>query len=276
MMKIKLGSAYRVLLLMLSCLVMTSPHAIIIRHDVGPARYEVRSSEYPAVFFLEQQGNRKVCAATVIHQRWALTAAHCVNQTMMANAMRNGLNFGVRVAGQKRDIDAVIVHPNFDVLANSDVDLALLRFKLPSVSPRPVPLQLSKIEIGATVSILGWGYFGLGTTGRQYNDGTLRLAMNRITEVDRHLKIVFDDPRDAADLALPLEGMPGLGDSGGPAFLHAETGLHLAGITVGELEGVDFSEETQGKYGAVAVYERVSQHIDWIETVIGSSAPFDS
>ncbi len=255
---------------------MTNPQAIIIRHDVGPARYEVRNSAYPAVFFLEQQSSRKVCAATVIHKQWALTAAHCVNQTLLGNAMLNGLNFGVMIAGQKRSIDTVIVHPDFDLSASFDVDLALLHFQQPSASPRPMSLQLAETEVGATVSLLGWGYFGLGTTGRQYNDGSLRLAMNRVTEVGQRLKIMFDDPRETPSRALPLEGMPGLGDSGGPALLHSDTGLVLAGITVGEIEGNDFSEETQGRYGAVAVYEKVSQHIDWIETVIGASVPFGS
>lgn len=250
--------------------------AIIIRHDVGPVRYEVRESSYPAVFFLERQGNRKVCAATVIHQQWALTAAHCVEQTLLGNTLANGRDFAVLIAGQNREIDAVIIHPEFDVEDAADVDLALLRFKQASTTPRPMPLHLQELESDAIVTLLGWGYFGLGTTGRQYNDGSLRLAMNRVTDVDRRFRIRFDDPRDSASEALPLEGMPSLGDSGGPALLENENGLFLVGITVGEVETDDFSEETQGKYGAVAVYESVVSQLDWIEAVIGSSAPFDS
>jgi hypothetical protein len=139
-----------------------------------------------------------------------------------------------------------------------------------------MPLHLRKPETDTIVTLLGWGYFGLGTTGRQYNDSNLRLAMNRITDVERRFRIRFDDPRDSASQALPLEGMPSLGDSGGPALLENENGLFLVGITVGEVETDDFSEETQGKYGAVAVYESVVSQLDWIEAVIGSLAPFDS
>lgn len=266
----------KLLLCLLAALTVSASTAIIIRHDVGPARYEVAASSYPAVFFLEQQGNRKVCAATVVHRQWALTAAHCVAETLLGDTLANGRDFGVRVAGQIREIDAVIIHPEFDIDSSADVDLALLRFKRASAVPRPIPIRLREVELGATVSLLGWGYFGLGTTGRQYNDGTLRLATNRITEVGPRFRIEFDDPRTAGSLALPLEGMPGLGDSGGPALLVGENGTHLVGITVGEVEGIDFTEETQGKYGAIAVYESVLQHIDWIETVIGALAPFDS
>ena len=263
--------------LLLLCTTFVAPSfAIIIRHDVGPARYEVRESSYPSVFFLEEQGNRKVCAATVIHQQWALTAAHCVEQTLLGNTLANGRDFAVLVGGQDREIDAVIIHPEFDIENAADVDLALLRFKQASTTPRAMPLHLQELEPDSIVTLLGWGYFGLGTTGRQYNDGSLRLARNRITDVDRRFKIRFDDPRDRASQALPLEGVPSLGDSGGPALLENEDGLFLIGITVGEVTVNGFSEETQGEYGAIAIYEIVALQLDWIETVIGSSAPFDS
>ena len=261
----------------LLCTTFVAPSsAIIIRHDVGPVRYEVRESSYPSVFFLEQQGNRKVCAATVIHQQWALTAAHCVEQTLLGNTLANGRDFAVLVGGQDREIDAVIIHPEFDLENAADVDLALLRFKQASTTPRAMPLHLQELEPDSIVTLLGWGYFGLGTTGRQYNDGSLRLARNRITDVDRRFKIRFDDPRDRASQALPLEGVPSLGDSGGPALLENDNGLFLIGITVGEVTVNGFSEETQGEYGAIAIYEIVALQLDWIETVIGSSAPFDS
>ena len=263
--------------LLLLCTTFVAPSfAIIIRHDVGPARYEVRESSYPSVFFLEEQGNRKVCAATVIHQQWALTAAHCVEQTLLGNTLANGRDFAVLVGGQDREIDAVIIHPEFDLENAADVDLALLRFKQASTTPRAMPLHLQESAPDSIVTLLGWGYFGLGTTGRQYNDGSLRLARNRITDVDRRFKIRFDVPRDRASQALPLEGVPSLGDSGGPALLENEDGLFLIGITVGEVTVNGFSEETQGEYGAIAIYEIVALQLDWIETVIGSSAPFDS
>lgn len=266
----------RLVFLFLCATAVSNSSAIIIRHDVGPARYEVRESSYPSVFFLEQQGNRKVCAATVIHQQWALTAAHCVEQTLLGDTLANGRDFAVLVGGQKREIDAVIIHPEFDLEDAGDVDLALLRFKQASTTPRAMPIHLQELESGSIVTLLGWGYFGLGTTGRQYNDGSLRLAKNRITDVDRRFRIRFDDPRDSASQTLPLEGMPSLGDSGGPALLESENGAFLVGITVGELEADGFSEETQGQYGAVAVYESVNMQLDWIESVIGSSVPFDS
>lgn len=253
-----------------------SSRGIIVRHDVRSDSYEVDQNEYPAIFFLEMQGNRRVCAATVIHSQWAISAAHCVEETSLANTIENGRRFAVNVAGKTREIDAVIVHPQFDMTANTDVDLVLLRFRESSDLPRPYPLQQEATELGAVVRLLGWGYFGVGITGRQYDDGKLRLAKNRVSAVNSRLRIKFDDPRVPAESPLVLEGMPSLGDSGGPALLESGHGLFLAGVAVGEIRGPDYSEETQGKYGSIAVYERLSLHIDWIESVIGSELPFDS
>lgn len=266
----------RLPLLLFACLTLVTSEAIIVRHDGAPGRYEVDAHDYPAVFFLERQGSHKVCAATIIHPRWAITAAHCTQETLLENTLENRRRFAVEVAGQTREIDLMIHHPDYDVQISSDVDLALLRFREPADSPSPMPLQTSADELGQIVSIVGWGYFGIGTTGRQYNDGVFRRAQNRITRAEARLQIDFDDPRLRNGESLDLEGTPALGDSGGPAFIETASGPRLAGIAVGEIEGADFSEATQGKYGARAVYERISSHLEWIETVIGAKLPFDS
>ncbi len=266
----------RTLILLLAAILVPASHGIIIRHDVASTDYEVRGIDYPAVFFLEQLGSEKVCVATVIHPRWALTAAHCAEETLLDKTVEEGLRYGVNVANRAREIDLVIKHPDYDQSSANDVDLALLRFHNESSIPQPVPLQTENAELGRIVSLVGWGYFGIGTLGRQYNDGRMRRAQNRITVAERYLRFGFDDPRERSQEALPLEGVPGLGDSGGPAFFEDSSQRILAGIAVGEIKGSDFTEDTQGKYGAVAIYERVSRHIDWIETVIGSKLPYGS
>ena len=253
-----------------------SSQAIIVRHDVRADAYEVSTTDYPAVFYIEKQGRRKVCAATVIHPRWAISAAHCADETTLAYTIANRRRFAVEVGGKIREIDAIIRHPYFDIQSASDVDLVLLRFRNESNSPSPYPLQSTADELGATVRLVGWGYFGLGLNGRQFDDGKMRMAKNKIDYAESRLRIRFDDPRQNEDSPLRLEGMPSLGDSGGPALIETKAGLVLAGIAIGEIKGPGFSEETQGKYGSVAVYERLSKHLKWIETVIGSKAPFNS
>ena len=52
-----------------------------------------------------------------------------MTQTLLCNTPANGLDFAVVVGGQDREIDAVIIHPEFDLENAADVDIALLRFK---------------------------------------------------------------------------------------------------------------------------------------------------
>ncbi len=258
----------RLLAGMLLFSVTQSGSAIIIRHDKGPDSYRISEVEFPAVFYLEQQNRRKLCVATLIHPRWAITAAHCLAETGLGAAVAQGNSYLVRVAGQQRPIDAVVVHPEYNAGSINEVDMALLRFSQELPFPQPLALQTTPVNVGDIVTLLGWGYFGLGTTGRQSSDGEFRRAQNRISRSDQRLEIIFNDPRILSEEVLELEGMPGLGDSGGPALLATSSGFALVGTAIGELMGDDFDEETQGKYGAVAVYENITRHIVWIEQVI--------
>ena len=246
-------------------------NAIIIRHDKGYGSYLVRESQFPSVFFLERQANRKVCVATIIHSQWAITAAHCTNETSLSATLASGGKFEVTIGNRQRAIDSMVIHPNYVPDTVTEVDLALLHFSNPTEYPPAVTLNSEFNELNGEVTILGWGFFGIGTTGRQYDDGEFRMAHNRIEVAERRLRIRFDDPRDLDSEVMELEGMPGLGDSGGPALLGSAEGWILAGVAVGELEGDNFSEETQGAYGSVAIYERISQHQGWIASILSKT-----
>ncbi len=238
--------------------------AIIIRHDVNSRDHEVRSSDFPAVFYLEQRGGDRICAATMIHPRWAITAAHCAHETALLQTLGDDEAFPVRVARRDRLIESVTLHPEYDAGLTASTDLALLRFAEARPGPM-IPLQTGSNESEQIATLVGWGFSGWGTTGREFSDGRIRMAFNRIEAAGERLQMRFDDPRLPDSNALAMEGTPGLWDSGGPALLGNPGAYRLAGVAVGEIEGERFSEETQGQYGAIAVYERISRHIAWIE-----------
>lgn len=270
----------RIFIIALLMASIASAHAIVIRHDTGYSRYVASESTFPAVFWLEQRSLRKVCVATLIDAQWALTAAHCVEETDLRAHITRAGEYVVQIAGLMTGIDKVVMHPNYAYRyeqghANDEVDLALLRLREPLAMPVPMPLYRAQDELDRVATLLGWGYFGVGTTGIQGDDGRFRMARNRVSEVQGRLRFDFDDPRLLHSRAVDLEGLPGLGDSGGPALLQTAQGWQIAGVAVGEIAPPSAPAGVQGLYGAVGIYERVSGHLDWIESVIraGIDAP---
>lgn len=269
-------------LCILLAVAVSTAQAIVIRHDTGYARHAASEAQFPAVFWLEQRSERKVCVATLIDSRWALTAAHCVEETGLQAHIDSQGEYIVQIAGTLQGIDHVEMHPDYRFRydpANSarEVDMALLRLAQPLSLPRPMSLYRESDEQDRVAMLLGWGYFGIGTTGIQHDDGRFRLARNIVTSAAQRLRLNFDDPRLPGSAAVELEGIPGLGDSGGPALLETDTGWQIAGVAVGEVASRATGEAAgapaaQGLYGAVGIYERVSSHIGWIESVLRETA----
>ena len=264
----KPSSLARFALILLLAAITSSSQAIIIRHDKADSRYRVDESSYPQLFFLHQGFGNKICMATLISPHWAITAAHCTRQTPMLRTLEQQESFSLSIAGKQYEVARLVIHPLNDTADQMhSVDLALIRLDRDVDNVIPVQLNREANESSQEVSLLGWGFTGIGTLGLQYNDGKFRRARNRVHEAGQWLSFQFDDPRESGNQALDLEGIPSLGDSGGPALLETEQGPVLMGIALGELEEGE-SPPVQGLYGTIQLYERISSHLEWIEQVI--------
>lgn len=261
------------LLAVLCCLTSVPGQGIIIRHDQNDARYHVDPVEYPQVFSLHERYGNRSCVATVIAPGWAITAAHCAMQAPLNEHMQEAADYPVRIAGADNGITRVVTHPGYELPSPGfpmGVDLALLKLAEPTVV-KPLDLLRSAVEPEQVGVLLGWGFTGTGARTRRYNDGAFRRAENRVVRAAQWLEFRFDDPRGEDRASLALEGVPGLGDSGGPALLEAGDDRLLMGVARGELTDRD-GRIDQGLYGGIAMYERITLHLGWIDSHINGES----
>jgi hypothetical protein len=169
----------------------------------------------------------------------------------------------VPVGGRDRRIDRVVPYPEPATAPGEPHDLALVRLAEPALGVPCLPIYAGDTEAGREVLLLGRGDFGDGLVGSKGADRRLRQATNLIDDVDDHwLRFRFDAPPEGTH----LEGVSGMGDSGGPALLRDGEGLLVAGVSSWQEHG----DGPYGRYGAVEHYVRVSRYASWIERVLRS------
>jgi len=252
--------------------------AIVIRHDVESSRYQAAPTEFIALVDMPGEGH-----GVLIALQWVVTAAHTVSSPPPEAVTLNGV---------RRDVTKVLIHPGYkqlsaeviaqalqsgdasramDLLASSD-DIALIKLAEPVADVAPATLYLRDDELGRTVKLIGKGATGNGANGQELqgpNRTLLRLAFNTVASVNaRWLAYVFDAP----PAALPLEGMSGGGDSGGPVLIEDNGEWRVAGLAAWKLVQGNPAEFRAGTYGQTSNNLRLSSYAKWIEGVIASDA----
>lgn len=266
--------------------------AVVTRTDVDEARYRVPASAFSALVDMPGEGH-----GVLIAPRWVVTAAHAAPMQMQ------GMDGDVSINGVARKVKRVITHPGYkkvpdqlikEVLATGDLtklhafldssdDVALVELASPVTDVTPIPLYRGNREVGMTAELVGKGATGNGTNGQDPHSShrtVLRHAFNVIVGDDtRFVWYRFDEPPSA----LPLEGITGSGDSGGPLFIGEGSSRQLVGLASWSKYPPDHPflktwtpdrPLVEGLYGEIVHAVRVSSYIPWIEGVI--SAPLST
>jgi TonB family protein len=241
--------------LVAGALVAGTASAVVWRADAP------KLAEFELVAKLDAVGRiEKGGVATLIATDWAITAAHVAERLVP----------GDRIVWKDKAyaIGRVVIHPQGHPdparpRTPPEVDLALVQLAEPvpaTVATGVMPNRATD-EAGKMLVIAGYGDFGPSGSPLAREDGKLRAVENEVADAGP-LRLFL--PFDAPPAGLPLEGIGGPGDSGGPAISFGPFfGMKLMGVSSG-------ADGPPGQYGTVDVYTRVSSHIAWIEEVAGA------
>ncbi|KAI1230427.1 transmembrane protease serine 9, partial [Lamprotornis superbus] len=228
-----------------------------------------------------KEDSRHFCGATIIGDRWLLSAAHCFNETVPeeieAYVGTTSLN-GTDENAVKVNVTRVIPHPLFNSMI-LDFDVAVLELARPLIfnkyiQPVCLPPAVQKFPVGKKCLISGWGDL---QEGNDTKPEILQKASVGIIEQNTCNFLYNFSLTDRMICAGFMEGMVDScqGDSGGPLACEVTPGVfYLAGIV-----SWGFGCAQAMRPG---VYSRITKFTNWILDTIsqfpsgGTSIPSSS
>ncbi|KAG8519155.1 Transmembrane protease serine 9 [Galemys pyrenaicus] len=184
-----------------------------------------------------KEGSRHFCGATVVGDRWLLSAAHCFNHTKVEQVQAHlgtASLSGIGGSPVKMGLKRVLLHPQYNP-AILDFDVAVLELAGPlvfnkHVQPVCLPLAIQKFPVGRTCMISGWGNTQEGNATKP---DVLQSASVGIIDQKACSSLYNFSLTDRMLCAGFLEGRVDScqGDSGGPLACEETPGVfYLAGI----------------------------------------------
>ena len=207
----------------------------------------VQEDKYPFIGILTFK-NALLCACTLIHKKWALSAAHCVNDIdLYATFAKVDINkFNQNTV--KRHIVRQIVHPGYNSETFTN-DICLFELEEPIEHIRPICISPSDLTFPSSeLTVAGWGFTEADQTSSQLLESRVLKLQTCPWNIDKNSSICAGYKSSVSATCF--------GDSGGPMFFdHPILGYIQIGI-------VSFGSAVCGvKPG---VFTRVSHYYDWI------------
>ncbi|UGY94227.1 S1 family peptidase [Streptomyces gobiensis] len=186
------------------------------------------------------------CSGAIVHDRWVLTAKHCI----MYDTNNNGLpdtkyatsRIKVRVKSDRWDTGGGVVGLEFSKV-RSRKDVAMLKLNR-SANAETVRLASAHPKLSATTYLFGWGH----DSNYYVKRGTEKVTSNSATDA-------YGGP---AIQTSTIDGSPCFGDSGGPLFKLVDGNRYQVGI---------LSTVSSGCTGT-GYYASVPESKAWIQDVI--------
>uniref|UniRef100_A0A3Q2DSZ4 ST14 transmembrane serine protease matriptase n=1 Tax=Cyprinodon variegatus TaxID=28743 RepID=A0A3Q2DSZ4_CYPVA len=224
------------------------------------------SGEWPWQVSLHFRTSGHACGASIISDRWLLSAAHCFKFSHEHGLQANWITYsGLQSQyepekAQMRKVKRIILHPSYDQVT-SDYDIALLKLSEPlefsnTVQPICLPASSHVFPPGMTCSITGWGVTREG--GRK----AIMLQKASVKLINDEVCNKFMGGRVTSRMFCSgfLEGGVDAcqGDSGGPLACLEESGKWFQAGIVSWGEGCAQRDKP-------GIYSRVIKFREWIK-----------
>lgn len=230
-------------------------------------------------------GRRGMCTGTLVGPDTVLTAAHCVNTSVLGYATQEQLTADTVVVfdatnlnggqlGPTRQAAATIPNPNWFRAGDPDVGLVRLTQSITDRTPSPINLNAANAPIGVSVTMVGYGVTGGGGGG-----GVGMFLENKVTS-----SCAAAGSSDATFLCYNQQDGTGKcsGDSGGPSFAdvggnpHTVVGITSFGDQNCQFFGADMRTDAARDFLAQHAPELLCSNDGFCEDNCGSSgAPVD-
>ncbi|KAM6354108.1 coagulation factor IX [Alca torda] len=204
------------------------------------------------------------CGASIINEKWLVTAAHCLKPGDNVTAVAGEYNTNEEDnTEQWRKVVKILPHPTYDATINKHHnDIALLELDRPlSFNSYVTPICIGNRDFTNALLKLGMGTVsGWGSTLFRGRPATI-LQILKVPFVDRPTCLKSTSTTILQNMFCAGFSAGGSdtcgGDSGGPYTTEIEGTWFLTGIT-------SWGEECAkpGKYG---IYTRVSKYLKWIK-----------
>ncbi|OQR79373.1 testisin-like [Tropilaelaps mercedesae] len=244
---------------------------------------EASPGEFPWMVSLRVRGDH-FCGATIIHPKFVITAAHCVqgrNPRLFTARVGEHNMAEASLAEGEYQVRRIHVHPNYSHPKRYNNDIALLRLSADiafssEVQSICLPDEPEDERLGLNATVAGWGNLkDIETVSGQ--EIFMKLRPNVLQKVDLPLvnnsicnqwykqagkKVRLISSQICAGYANgSLDACQG--DSGGPLMVHTGSRYKLVGVV-------------SAGFGCArpllpGLYTRVSYYIDWIREVITSA-----
>ena len=156
------------------------------------------------------------CTGTMISQRVAITAAHCV---VKYHAMSAHFGVDARAPDLVIPITEAHAHPSFDpVTLDNDIAILLLAFPAHGITPKLLATADEALRMDEQLRVVGFGRTGPVVGGP--TAGTRRAGNATLSGVSTRQVTIAGTP-----------SQPCSGDSGGPAITSDESGERIVAVT---------------------------------------------